>query len=486
MANFVVQFPLKTEKYQEDMLDKRFEIGRKIYNSLVNVTQKRYKEMTKTKKYRNLISSLSNDKKKDKDIWKQINEMRKQYGMSEYSFHEDVKKMQKHFKDNIDSFTAQKIATTLWKSYDKLFFGNGDKIHYKKYDSLNSLEGKSNNTGIRFKDDYLIWNGLNIPVLINYDNYYEYQAMQCDISYCRMLRKFIHNKNHYYIQIVFKGNPPVKVNTDTGEIKHTIGYGDVGLDIGSSTVAISSESDVKILELADKVQNIENQKRLLLRKMDRSKRATNLNNFNEDGTIKKQGNKKVTWNKSNHYIKYQNQLKELYRKQADIRKYQHECLANYIISLGNKVYVEKMNFAGLQKRAKNTEKNDKGKFKRKKRFGKSLANKAPSMLLTIIDRKLSYYDRQLIKIDTWNAKASQFNHFDGTYNKKSLSQRWNDFDGVKIQRDLYSAFLIMNIADDLKSFDINKCNDRFEIFYKLHNLEVDRLRGHKNLSSIAI
>lgn len=36
-----------------------------------------------------------------------------------------------------------------------------------------------------------------------------------------------------------------------------------------------------------------------------------------------------------------------------------------------------MNFAGLQKRAMNTEKNDKGKFKRKKRFGKSLANKAP-------------------------------------------------------------------------------------------------------------
>ena len=82
MANFVVQFLLKTEKYQEDMLDKRFEIGRKIYNSLINVTQKRYKEMTKTKKYRNLISSLANDKKKDKDIWKQINEMRKQYGMS--------------------------------------------------------------------------------------------------------------------------------------------------------------------------------------------------------------------------------------------------------------------------------------------------------------------------------------------------------------------------------------------------------------------
>lgn len=29
MANFVVQFPLKTEIYQEDILSKRFEIGRK-------------------------------------------------------------------------------------------------------------------------------------------------------------------------------------------------------------------------------------------------------------------------------------------------------------------------------------------------------------------------------------------------------------------------------------------------------------------------
>ena len=47
MANFIVEFPLKTEKYQEDILNKRFEIGRKIYNSLVNVTQKRYKEMIK-------------------------------------------------------------------------------------------------------------------------------------------------------------------------------------------------------------------------------------------------------------------------------------------------------------------------------------------------------------------------------------------------------------------------------------------------------
>ena len=60
--------------------------------------------MIKARKYRKLMSSLTGNKKSDKEIWKQINNIRKQYGMSEYSFHEDVKKIQKHFKENIDSF----------------------------------------------------------------------------------------------------------------------------------------------------------------------------------------------------------------------------------------------------------------------------------------------------------------------------------------------------------------------------------------------
>jgi len=373
-----VQFPLRTELYQEDILNKRFEIGRKIYNSLVTVTQKRYNEMIKTKLYRNIKEELkliyqSKDKIKSKrktELCKQLNEMYKKYKLNEYSFHSDVKQMQHHFKNNIDSFTAQKIATNLWKAYDKLLFGNGNSIHYKRYDTLNSFEGKSNNTGIRFKDNKLIWNGLNIPVIIDYKNHYDSQALENKIAYCRIVRKFVRNKYKFYLQIVFKGNAPLKINKQTGEIKHTLGNGDVGLDIGTRTIAISSKTDVKIYELADRVQSIENQKRILLRKVDRSRRVNNPDNYNEDGTIKKQGSKKVNWIKSNHYIETQNQLKELYRKQADIRKLQHEILSNEILKQGDYIYVETMNYAGLQKRAKKTEKNDKGKFKKKKTFWK--------------------------------------------------------------------------------------------------------------------
>jgi hypothetical protein len=310
--------------------------------------------------------------------------------------------------------------------------------------------------------------------------------MQNDIAYCRIVRKFVRSRYKFYLQIIFKGITPTKINKETGGIKHQLGSGDVGLDIGTRTIAISSYTDVKIFELCNRVQNIENQKRLIQRKMNRSKRTMNPDNFNKDGTIKKRGNKKVKWVKSNHYIKLQNKLKELYRKQTDIRKYQHECLSNEIISLGDNIFVETMNFKGLQRRAKKTEKNDKGKFKKKKRFGKSLANKAPAMLLTIIDRKLKYYDRVLNKIDTYSVKASQYNHFNGGYKKKKLSQRWNYFGDIKVQRDMYSAFLIMNVDNDLKGINQQKCNKRFENFKKLHDLEVNRLTGNKNLSSIAI
>ena len=44
----------------------------------------------------------------------------------------------------------------------------------------------------------------------------------------------------------------------------------------------------------------------------------------------------------------------------------------------------------------------------------------------------------------------------------------------------------MNINNDLESFDINKCNNRFDNFKRLHDIEVTRLKGNKNLSSIAI
>lgn len=474
MSRYCVTFPLITEKYQENILNKRYEISRQLYNAVLSKAYKRYKSMIETKKYRQLKEQINNANEKEKKLlYKQLNEMYKQYRLNEYSLHEDIQEMQHHFSENIDSFTAQKIATRVWSAFEDLLFGDGEIVHFKKYGELDSLEGKSNKTGIRFKDGFLIWNGLKIPVKIDYNNPYEYQALKDEICYCRIKRRFIKGKYKYYLQIVFKGVPPMKINKD-GEVKRHIGNGTVGLDIGTQTIAIVSNVDVKLLELADRVNNIEKEKRRILRYMDRSRRANNPDSFNEDGTIKKG---KLKWVKSNRYIKAQNKLRELYRKQADVREYQHQLLSNYILSLGNKIKVEKMNFKGLQKRSKKTEKNDKGKFKRKKRFGKSLANKAPAKLLTILDNKLKYFGEKLIKVNTKEVKASQYNHLNCRYNKKKLSQRWNDLNGIKIQRDLYSAFLIQHVNDDLCNINQEECKRDFERFKILHDKEIERLNN---------
>jgi len=474
MSRYCVTFPLITEKYQETILNKRFEISRQLYNAVLSKAYKRYKSMIETKKYRQLKEQINNANEKEKKLlYKQLNEMYKQYRINEYSLHEDIQEMQHHFSENIDSFTAQKIATRVWSAFEDLLFGDGKIVHFKKYGELDSLEGKSNKTGIRFKDGFLIWNGLKIPVKIDYNNPYEYQALKDEICYCRIKRRFIKGKYKYYLQIVFKGVPPMKINKD-GEVKRHIGNGTVGLDIGTQTIAIVSNVDVKLLELADRVNNIEKEKRRILRYMDRSRRANNPDNFNEDGTIKKG---KLKWVKSNRYIKAQNKLRELYRKQADVREYQHQLLSNYILSLGNKIKVEEMNFKGLQKRSKKTEKNDKGKFKRKKRFGKSLANKAPAKLLTILNNKLKYFGEKLIKVNTKEVKASQYNHLNCRYNKKKLSQRWNDLNGIKIQRDLYSAFLIQHVNDDLCNINQEECKRDFERFKILHDKEIERLNN---------
>ncbi|APF27820.1 hypothetical protein NPD7_2343 [Clostridium sporogenes] len=148
-----------------------------------------------------------------------------------------------------------------------------------------------------------------------------------------------------------------------------------------------------------------------------------------------------------------------------------------------------MNFKGLQKRAKEATVNQKaGKINRKKRFGKSLSNKVSSMIINLIDNKLQYYGLSIKKIDTYKVKASQFEHFTETYVKKPLSKRWNKFDQGNIQRDMYSAFLIMNTKDNLKEVDIDRVNTTFENFFKLYNKEIERIRklDKEQISSIGL
>ena len=474
---FTMEVFLDAQPYQKDILEKRFEAARQLYNELLAATWRRYVEMTKTLEYRLLMVQLEGCAADDRKIViDSLREIRVRFGINENAFQTEIIEMRKRHKKHIDSQTAQKLATRLFTAFTDLVFGKGKSIHYKKHGSIKSLESKANETGIRYKDGNFVWGKLKIPAIIDHCNPYETSAMENEIAFCRIVRKQIRGKTQYYLHIVFKGCPPPKISKETGELTRRLGHGDVGLDIGTQTIAISGESDVKLLELADRVQHFDAQIQSMQGVMERSRRATNPDNYNPDGSVKKQGQERMVWQKSKRYLRLEQELHELFRKQAAVRRQQHHELSNEILGIGDKVYVEKMSFEGLQRCAVGTT----------MLFRKSIALKGPSALLRILDNKLRFQKTQLNFIDTYAVKASQYNHFDESYTKKKLCQRWNNINGDKVQRDMYSAFLIMNVGDDLRSIDRDKCIVRYKKFLALHNVEVQRLKCKNNLISMGI
>lgn len=317
-------------------------------------------------------------------------------------------------------------------------------------------------------------------------NYEKEMVANNEIKYYRVVRKWMKTKYKYYLQITFAGKPADK--------HREISTGRVGIDIGTQTIAIASDKSVKLLELADKVNKNHIKKCELQRKLDRSRRYTNPDNFNPDGTVKR-GTKghKLKWNKSKHYIEIAGKIRELERKNADIRKYQHTCLANDILAMGNQIYIEPMNYKGLQKRAKETQVDEKGRYKKKKRFGKSLANKAPAMFVTILKTKAEQHGGEVYEVDIMSYRASQCDHTTGEYTKHGLNDRWRILgNGDKVQRDLYSAFLIKNSNKTHDEIDLDKCSKTYDNFKKLHDTEIEnirnevKLRERKNISSYGI
>lgn len=480
--------PLKLEKWQEDRLAKRFELGRQIYNALLNAELKKLRKLKQMPEYREIQKAIqaldwkkSEDKQKLKRLYDKRGKLLKNEGFTEYGFESEMKKYYKYFNKNIGSSVAvHGIAPQVWAAFEKLLQNKGKTVHFKKFGEVRSVRGgsqteKSGGSEIIFRNTYIEWKGLKLPLKLSPNNAYETKMLAYRVKYVRILRKPGKIKDRWYAQLSLEGTPVVKYDPVSGMPKHPIGHGRVGLDIGPQTLAYTSAQEVNLLELADQVQNMEQEKCRLQRKMDRSRRATNPDNYHEDGTIKR--GVKLTHHKSKRYLRLQKQLSYLQFCQAETRKRQHTELANHLLSLGDCFYVEEMVWTSLAHRAKRTEISEKtGRIKRKKRFGKSIANKAPASLIAILQQKCASRGISGVQKVPLKAKASQYNHQTRDYTAKTLSQRWNVMpDGQRIQRDLYAAFLLQHYSMQSKSFDQESLERDYPQFVQMHNQTIQRL-----------
>ena len=507
-----------------------------IRNTIVGEIFKNYQQMVRSKKYKKLllisnenkkkIKSLNKDsesyeedlnklnKEKDK-ISKQFEKIKAEFNVTFDFARKMGEALNKNKFNKPDSVTTLSACEIAFKSIDKIMYSNAEKPRFLRKGEYLPLQGKQAERCIILKQDkktkewFVTYNKMKFDLKINPKDLFVLETLSNIENYTknseeidkslvetynlnkeiinthrvcnnRIVIKEIRGKKRLFVQITIEGVPAPKRKKD-GSFRHTLGRGKIGGDIGTQSIAIATENTVILKNLAErsKKSTFELERKIsnLQRALDRSKRTMNPNNFNENGTIKK-GRKE--WVKSNRYKKIQLKLKELHRKASESRKYSINEDVNYIRSLGDTFIIEQMNIKGLQKKSKEVTKNKKGKFNKRKRYGKSILNRCPGYFISHSNDKFKNTGGRLKKVNTWTFKASQYDHKLNDCNKKSLSKRWHVFeDGTKVQRDLYSSFLLLCSNEEFDAPSKELCDKLFEQFLINHDKCINEIRINK-------
>ena len=215
----------------------------------------------------------------------------------------------------------------------------------------------------------------------------------------------------------------------------------VGLDLNISNIAFVGDHQAGLLLFAENVPTYQQEICCLQRKLERSRRANNKENYYPDFEAKvgrkvviKKGKSikgKRTWNNSKAYLKTAAKKRELERKKAAYAKSQNRSVVNEILRHGKQIKTENVSVKGWQKR-----------------YGKAIGAKSPGFVQSELKRKAESAGGSFQKFSTKKTALSQ-THLDGTRIKKSLSERVHqDVSGFKMHRDLFSAFLARYVNDE--------------------------------------
>ncbi|MGN0240544.1 MAG: hypothetical protein ACI4CS_02560 [Candidatus Weimeria sp.] len=493
----VVCLRLHTSDHEGYLIDRSFHALSHIHNVLVKHVRKLIIRLEHDKGYQALRTEYSdflkkhkNDKKLSKadasykkDLSDRMKIIRQDIGLSEYSLQSYIKVCAKQYNRLLSSQQVQKEATRIWQSVEKYLFGNGKAVHFKKYQDFDTIGGKSNKNGMRFDKSTFtaVWMGHTYkakhPKRSSQD--YVYEALSSVISYCEVKRCMFPDGWHYYINVTLKGPAPRKLIP---------GDNHCGIDPGVSTIAAVSDDKVFLEELAPDAKKYNKKIADILYHMDISRRMSNPAKYNPDGTIDKGNHDRWVFSKT--YIRLRRQLKSVYRTKSEYIKHSHNAQINRLLEDARYFTIEDMDYSALAKKSKATKRSDKAsdvktkdgtvkqvhKYKRKKRFGKSLNNRAPALFLKVLEQKALTYGGSITKVATKDFCASQYDHSSDSYMKVPLSQREKVIDGHTVQRDLYSAFLILNTDDTLKHPDRDKCISTFGGFVKRHDELISEMK----------
>lgn len=420
---FILELPLICEPWHVSVLNKRLNAARQVYNAVLGEGLKRLKLMRESKLYQQ-----ARKMPKGKERTAAFRQAREIHGFREYDLHNYVKQFTKTFVGGlVDADTRQKIATRAWKALDDYSLKKRGRPRFKGVNQLDSVEGKSATSSLRWKGNGLQWGkGFHIPAKIDWDDPVVKHGLSCPLKFTRLVRRKIRGEDRFFAQLVLVGKPY------HNEKKYPVFDGVVGLDIGPSTIAIVGPHNAMLTTFCDELTDKEKELRVLRRKMDRQMRANNPDNYNEDGTVKPGKKGRKHWKKSRKQVQTETQIAEIHRKLSAHRKSQHGRLANLVLTFGKHIKTEKISYKAFQRL-----------------WGKSVDRRAPGMFVAMLKRKVESAGGSMDEFSTYKTCLSQVCHGCGAKKKKPLSQRIHECDcGVRMQRDLYSAWLARYVKRD--------------------------------------
>jgi putative transposase len=273
--SFVCELPLRVAPAEARILNARLEAARQLYNACLGEALIRARLLLDSRAYRK-AQLLP----KGEERTASFRDARRSVGFTDAALQRyAVRLRQRAFRDALDVHTAQKLASRAFAAVNAWLLGVRGRPRFKGCRQLDTVEGKSNHAGIRWREDHVEWLGVSLPAVIDPLDPVIAHTLGCRVKYVRLVRRKMRGRDRFYAQLVCEGTPYRKP-------RHRIGEGEVGLDIGPSTLAVVGEEGAWLAPFCEEVVRKHRTIRRLQRKLDRQRRANNPQNFLPDGRVK--------------------------------------------------------------------------------------------------------------------------------------------------------------------------------------------------------
>ena len=428
--SFVAEFPLKVNQHASNELWKRFKAACNLYNGVLGEAKARARRMRSDRQWKVAKTMPKATKAQRKARNKVYNKLKVKHGFQEFELQKYAERMRDkswigHHLGSHDTQTTAKRAFTAVADW---VHGQKGCPSRKRLADFHSIEGKSNDAVIRFRENRILWDGLEMPVLLDAKDKdrWQAQALACRTKYVRILKG--NGKHPFSVQLIQEGLPPKR---DLPRATEGRGCLDMGPKKMGAVLFGKEQTIAALLTLAPEVQHKDTEIARIQRAMDRSLLGTNPNNYKPDGTAKRG----CKWIRSPHYRALQGELRKLKAKAAAGVKSSHGKVVNQIRALVKEVNLEDISYVAWQKM-----------------YGKSAQQRSPGAFVAKLKQTFAATGGTVTEFKTQTTKLSQYDHTTDDYLKKPLSQRTHHFRDGKtpsVQRDVYSAYLGCFVKEDL-------------------------------------